>query len=264
MPKMGFLGCGNMGSALVRSVCGQNIEDTQLLIFDIDHVKTEALARETGAGVADTQTDLFAKSEVVVLAVKPNQMAASLKGLEQTARNKLVISIAAGISLHHLAALLPLSRLIRVMPNTPAQLGVGVIAYSPDTNCSDADTTLFATLFKGAGRLFPVEEKLMDAVTGLSGSGPAYVFAAINALAEGGVREGIPKAMALPMAAQTFLGAARMVLESGEHPELLKDRVTSPGGTTAAGLARLEKGGLRSLLIEAVCAAAARSRELGQ
>jgi pyrroline-5-carboxylate reductase len=176
----------------------------------------------------------------------------------------LVISVAAGISLAQLAeGLGPLPRLVRVMPNTPCLVGQGASGYCMGANTSLADQRLVEQLLSAVGIAVPVEEKLLDAVTGLSGSGPAFGYLMIEALSDGGVLAGLPRDIALQLAAQTLKGAAEMVLATGEHPGRLKDQVTSPGGTTIVGLQALEAGGLRSALINAVAAAVKRSKELG-
>lgn len=262
-PRIGCIGCGNMGAALVRGIAGAGLASS-ITVMDVSQEAAAALAAASGATAVSTVGHLAADSDMIIIAVKPGQIAPLLDSHAAHAlRDRLVVSVAAGVTLSRLTALLPASRIIRVMPNTPALIGAGVIAWASGEGCTEQDTHCFESVFRCAGKLFRFEERLLDAVTGLSGSGPAYVFLLINALAEGGVREGLTKADALTMAAQTFLGSARMILEGGEHPEILKDRVTSPGGTTAAGLAVLEERAVRSACIDAVQAAAARSRELG-
>lgn len=260
--NIGILGCGNMGTALARAV---QTSGHALILFDTVSRKAKESADEYGATLAAGAGELVQKSDCCIVAVKPSQIAQALAGdFAANAAGKLVISVAAGIPLTRLETLLPESRLVRVMPNTPALIGKGVLAFSTAPGVSDDDRELVNSLLEPAGLVVPVEEKYMDTVTGLSGSGPAYAFVIINALAEGAVRLGLGKEQALKMAAQTMAGAAELVLESGKHPELLKDRVTSPGGTTAAALARLEAAGIRSALIEAVGAAEERARELGK
>lgn len=254
---IGIIGCGNMGSALAASIAAG--ADIELHLYDIDTDRLQKIASQTGATAATDPSALLSSCRAVILALKPDQMHQLSGSYPET----LLVSIAAGLSLEKLGTLFPESKIIRVMPNTPAMIGRGVAAYCGNGSVGSGDLELAAALFNGSCTLFQVPEKLMDAVTGLSGSGPAYVFAAINALAEGGVLNGLPKETALKMAATTFAGAAMMILEQQIHPEILKDRVTSPGGTTAAGLAVLERGGMRSLFIDAVTAAANRSRELG-
>lgn len=255
-PAVGLIGCGNMGSALVPAIAA-SID--KLVVFDVDREKSLSLTQsEHVEAVLDIQ-EIVEQTDIIILAVKPAQ----IPQLNVKITGKLLISIAAGISLSKLTGLFPSNHIIRVMPNTPALISRGVFAYTTDSKVNEDEVKIFSQLFAGCGSLFAVNEELMDAVTGLSGSGPAYVFAAINAMAEGGVIEGIPKQTALQMAALTFAGAADMVVQQKVHPEILKDRVTSPGGTTAAGLASLEEGAFRSLWIKAVQSAAQRSRELG-
>jgi pyrroline-5-carboxylate reductase len=226
----------------------------------------DAFVRETGGANIQTNTLLACDCQVLVLAVKPQQadaVAAELK--DAVTADHLVISIMAGITLDRLASLLPnATRLVRVMPNTPALIGCGASGYALGFGASQADADFVDGLLSTVGLAVRLPEHLLDAVTGLSGSGPAYVFQIIEALSDGGVRTGLPRDVATRLAAQTLLGAARMVLETGQHPAALKDAVTSPGGTTIAGLAAMEAGGVRAALIEAVTAATQRSKELGK
>ncbi len=215
------------------------------------------------ARIAASNTDVAAAAGVVVLAVKPQQMPAVLDEIGANATGKLVVSIAAGVRLATIASRLANARLIRVMPNTPCLIGQSASAFALGPKATDADAALVRQLLEAVGRAYCVDEKLLDAVTGLSGSGPAFVYVAIEALADGGVRMGLPRDVALSLAAQTFKGSAEMVLSTGEHPAVLKDRVASPGGTTIAGLQALESGGLRAALMGAVEAATNRSIELG-
>ncbi|HOG65618.1 MAG TPA: pyrroline-5-carboxylate reductase [Spirochaetota bacterium] len=262
-PRIGCIGCGNMGGALVRGIAGSGLASS-ITVMDVRPEASAELAAACGASAVSSIGDLAAGSDIVILAVKPGQIDTLLDANASRAlKDRLVVSVAAGVTLDRLSTRLPASRLIRVMPNTPALIGAGVIAWTAGSTVTEQEVLLFETVFRTAGKLFRFDEKQMDAVTGLSGSGPAYVFLLLNAFAEGGAREGLNKTDALVMAAQTFLGAARMVLEGGEHPEVLKDRVTSPGGTTAAGLATLEECAVRSACIKAVHAATLRSRELG-
>ncbi|MEX0716428.1 MAG: pyrroline-5-carboxylate reductase, partial [Planctomycetaceae bacterium] len=206
------------------------------------------------------------EADVIVLAVKPQHMAEALSQLAgHLHETQLVVSIAAGVPIATIAQSLGENvRIVRVMPNTPALVGAGASAFALGGAATADDAELAERLFATVGIAVRVPEDLLDAVTGLSGSGPAYVYQAIEALSDGGVRVGLPRDVATKLAAQTVLGAARMVLDTGEHPAALKDAVTSPGGTTIAGLHALEQGGLRKCLIDAVVAATARSRELGQ
>ncbi|MDE0569515.1 MAG: pyrroline-5-carboxylate reductase, partial [Verrucomicrobiales bacterium] len=188
-----------------------------------------------------------------------------LEGLNSLTQSKLFISIAAGLQLMDLEESLGESaRVIRVMPNTPALVGKGASAFSRGTKANDEDTNFVINILGSVGKVLEVPEKQIDAITGLSGSGPAYIYTVIEALADGGVLVGLPEDQALLLAAQTVSGAAEMILQTGEHPASLRDQVASPGGTTVAGLAALESGKLRATLIDAVRAATLRSKELGK
>jgi pyrroline-5-carboxylate reductase len=201
----------------------------------------------------------------VILAVKPQVLAHVLGDIRGDLHRVLLVSIAAGVRIQSIMDQAPgAQRVIRAMPNMPVLVREGITALSWGGTLSDEDKDIARTVFQAVGRVIPIEERLMDAVTGLSGSGPAYVFQAIEALADGGVKMGLPRQTAEVLAAQTVLGAARMVLESGDHPAKLKDRVASPGGTTIAGLHRLEEGRFRATLMGAVEAATKRSQELSR
>jgi len=222
--------------------------------------------KSTGVKALDANAAVAAACDVLVLAVKPQVMPAVLAELRPAlASRHLVVSIAAGVTLKTLADGLGDSmRLVRVMPNTPCLVGASASAYAPGPSATAADVELVGQLFGAVGKAFLVAEPLLDAVTGLSGSGPAFVYVFIEALADGGVKCGLPRDVALALAAQTVLGAAKMVLETGQHPGALKDAVASPGGTTIAGLHALERAGLRAAAMDAVEAATKRSQELGR
>jgi pyrroline-5-carboxylate reductase len=211
-------------------------------------------------------TDLVRRAEVVVLAVKPAQMADALAGIGPVVTTRhLLVSIAAGVTLSAIEGSLPAgARVIRVMPNTPALVGMSASAFARGRAATAADAGLVGELLSSVGLALEVPEKLLDAVTGLSGSGPAYVFLMIEALSDGGVAAGLPRDVATKLAAQTLLGGARMVLETGMHPGALKDMVTSPGGTTIDGLHTLEQAGVRGALMSAVRVAAEKSAKLGK
>jgi pyrroline-5-carboxylate reductase len=229
---------------------------------------SEALARfteATGGRASADNRQLAAAADVIFLAVKPQQMPEVLADLRPAVSGeKLVVSIAAGIRLNVLAeGLGGEARLVRVMPNTPCLVGQGACGYCLGETATAEDGHLVKQLLDAVGVAYRVEEKLLDAVTGLSGSGPAFVYVIVEALSDGGVRMGLPRQVATALAAQTVRGAAEMVLATGEHTGVLKDRVTSPGGTTIAGLQAMESGGLRAALMAAVEAATRRSVELG-
>lgn len=265
MKRIAVIGAGQMAEALLAGLlASQTVSPDALYATDISVERRDLVKRRFGVRVGSDNGEAAAWAEVVLLAVKPQSLDAVLEGLASALAGRLVISIAAGVSIGRIAGWLgPTSRIVRVMPNAPALVREGVSALAAGPGVTEDEMRLVRSLFESVGRVVVVEERLMDAVTGLSGSGPAYAFAAIEALADGGVKMGLPRATAELLAAQTLLGAARMLLETGEHPGRLKDRVASPGGTTMAGLHRLEQGGLRATLMAAVEAATKRSKELG-
>lgn len=260
--KIAFLGAGRMATALAGGLTGNGFPTDQIAAYDTDPKSAEKFKAATGApAFTDSREKLFDISDIIVIAVKPQYLKTALAGLK--IKSKLIISIVAGVKLATLHELTGSSRVIRVMPNTPALVRAGISAYSPSEQISRQDIENTEFILKSVGRCCRLEESLMDAVTGLSGSGPAYVFDFIQALADGGVKEGLPRNEAILLAAQTVAGAAQMVLQTGQHPAVLRDQVTSPGGTTASALAVLEKGAFRGLVADAVSAAAKRSAELG-
>ena len=264
--KIGFIGAGQMATALAQGFVGANLlPATAITAFDPVQAATEKLAKElAGLVVSASNVEAAKQADVIILAVKPQVMPVVYQDLAGKLADKLVISIAAGISLDKLRAGLNTNRIVRVMPNTPCLVSKGASAYALASGATADDSELVKKLLSSVGIAHQVEEKLLDAVTGLSGSGPAYVYLIIEALSDGGVRAGLPRALATSLAAQTVLGAAEMVLTRGDHPAVLKDAVTSPGGTTIAGLQALEDRGIRGALIAAVEAATKRSAELGK
>lgn len=262
---VGFIGGGRMAEALISGmVTAALYQPEQIHVADPDASRLEHLKNQYGVQVGLTNDEVAGTSEAVVLAVKPQVLAEALTEIREGVRNRLVISVAAGVSIHRILQLLGGdARVVRAMPNTPAMVGEGMTGLAVGPGVGQAEAACARQIFESVGKVVPVEERLMDAVTGLSGSGPAYIFLAIEAMADGGVKMGLPRGTASLLAAQTVLGAARMVLETGQHPASLKDQVASPGGTTIAGLHRLEQGGLRAVMIDAVEAATKRSQELG-
>jgi pyrroline-5-carboxylate reductase len=264
--KLGFLGCGKMSGALVRGilsggVCGA----ADVRVSDVVPAAVEALGRETGVRCEASNEAVVAGSDVVVVCVKPQDALGVLRSLGGVLAGRLVVSIAAGLSLARLEEAAGAGvRVVRVMPNTPALVHKGASVYALGTAATEADAQTVEKLFGAVGSVGCVKEPLLDAVTGLSGSGPAYAYLMVEALADGGVLMGLPRELALRLAAQTVAGAAEMILQTGQHPGTLRDAVTSPGGTTIAGLEALERGGVRAGLIAAVRAATERSRELGR
>lgn len=268
--RIGFLGGGAMAEALLAGLVAAGAPPDRLLVSDPAPARREHLAHRFGVRTTSENLEVVAGSEAVVLAVKPGLVPPVLEGLAAPSPADLLrplwISIAAGIPLARLGDSLPTgARIVRAMPNTPALVRAGMTAWLAGGGCGDADRALARALFETVGAAWECpSEAQLDAVTGLSGSGPAYVFVFLEALSDAGVRVGLPRAAASLLACQTVLGAARMVQETGRHPAELKDQVTSPGGTTIAGLERLEAGGLRAAVYDAVSAATARSRELGR
>jgi pyrroline-5-carboxylate reductase len=262
---LGVIGAGAMGAALVRGFVGQGaLAAGEVIVADVRAEAAQALAAATGVSVAAGNAEVVGQAEAVLLAVKPQILAEVAQPLEWRP-GQLVISIAAGVSLARLQALTtPEQPLVRVMPNVLVTVSEGASAYAANDRATAEHQALVQRLLASVGVAVPVPERLLDAVTGLSGSGPAFAAVFLEALADGGVAAGLPRGEAVRLAAQTLVGVGRWVLETGGSPASLKDLVTSPGGTTIAGLRALEAGGLRGAAIEAVVAAALRSRELGQ
>jgi pyrroline-5-carboxylate reductase len=226
----------------------------------------EKFQADTGIAAGSSNAAVVAKCRVLVLAVKPHIVPQVLEELREHVRDDhLIVSIAAGITLSHLQeGIGEAARIVRVMPNTPALVGQSATGFALGAKATAADAELVETLFRAVGLAYRLPEHLLDAVTGLSGSGPAYAYQFIEALSDGGVKMGLPRDVATQLAAQTILGAAKMVIETGHHPAALKDAVASPGGTTIAGLHALERAGFRAAAMDAVEAATLRAKELGQ
>lgn len=261
--SVGFVGAGNMASALIRGLVRSGFPATQIIAKDTDPSKTRSLSQELGIIAVDNAAKLAQDCDIVVLALKPGVTAEVARGFRAVSGDTLWISVAAGVKTSTLEeALGDGARVVRAMPNTPALIGQGATGVCAGTNATDADLDLARELLAAAGSSVVVQESMMDAVTGLSGSGPAFVMMVIEAMTDGAVRAGLPRPLAQELAAQTVKGAAAMLQETGKHPGELKDMVTSPAGTTIAGVEALEAAGLRNAMISAVTAAAARSREL--
>ena len=265
--NIGFLGAGKMATALAKGFVRAEIAfPKEISAADPVDAARKHFAAELGATTSASNLEVARGATVLILATKPDQAAAALAEIHGAfTKRHLLISIAAGVTLEKLEAALPAgARVIRVMPNTPALVGEGASAFALGKNATAADSELAKELLSAVGVALQVKENLLDAVTGLSGSGPAYVYQFIEALSDGGVASGLPRDIATKLAAQTVLGAAKMVLETGQHPGALKDQVTSPGGTTIEGLHELEKGKLRATVMSAVRAATEKSKKLGQ
>jgi pyrroline-5-carboxylate reductase len=255
---IGFLGAGRMATALAGGIVKAKLVTSRALFAaDVVPAAARAFAKVTGGKALKKNPEVLQKAKVIVIAVKPHQVEELLGSLVDDITSKhLFISIAAGVTIAQLeAALGGKARVIRVMPNTPALVGEGASGFARGTRAKAADAKLAARMLGAVGMAVEVPERLLNAVTGLSGSGPAYGFQIVEALSDGGVAAGLPREMATRLAAQTMLGAAKMVLETGEHPGTLKDMVTSPGGTTIEGLHELEAAGVRNGLMNAVRAA---------
>ncbi len=265
--KIGFVGAGNMAGALIKGLLlSGTVTPPQILASDVRDERLAELSAEHGIATTKDNAKLAAWADVIVLAVKPQVIDKVIASVTGSIRpGTLVISIAAGVPIESLEARLPNdARVIRTMPNTAAIALAGATAIAPGTHASEDDLAVARRLFEATGRVVVLDETLLDAVTGLSGSGPAYVMLIIEALADGGVKVGLHRETALLLAAQTVYGSAKLLLDTGEHPGRLKDMVTSPGGTAIAGLHTLEAGGLRTTLINAVENATRRSIELGE
>jgi len=265
--KVAIIGGGKMGEVIASGILKAGLaQPASVTVTDVVPERLAYLKGKHSVAVSEDNRKAVREADIIVLAVKPQGMADVLKELSTVVdRKKLVISIAAGIPIRFIAEHLKKGvPIVRVMPNTPALVGEGAAALAAGENASGADLAAARAIFDALGVTVVVKEDLMDAVTGLSGSGPAYAFIMIDALSDGGVLMGLPRDVALKLAAQTILGAAKLYLDSLKHPGELRDMVTSPGGTTIAGIHALEKYGLRSSLIHAVEAATLRSKELGK
>lgn len=266
--QLGFIGGGVMAEAILARLCDRGtIAPAQILVSEPMAARRSLLVERYGVQTTDDNRSLLAQATVVVLAIKPQmfaQVAAQVAGSWTAAQPPLVLSILAGTPLAKLEAAFGDCPVVRAMPNTPATVGAGVTAIAPGSSVTADHMAQARQIFEAIGSVVEVPESLMDAVTGLSGSGPAFVALFVEALTDGGVAAGLPRATASTLALQTVLGTAQLLLETELHPAVLKDRVTSPGGTTIAGVAALERAGLRSAVIEAVQAAWQRSRSLGQ
>lgn len=253
---IGFIGTGNMAVPIIEGMINGAVVRPEEILLDKNRSRAAALHEKLGVTLCDGLAELVKASDVLVLAVKPNVVAKVLKEAGEGLQGKAILSVAAGWSTEMLAKAAPGARVLRVMPNTPALVGEGMTAMSKAHTLSEEECKLAERIFSAFGRAVWVEEYMMEAVIGVSGSGPAYAFMFIEAMADGGVMKGLPRKAAQELAAQTLLGAAKMVLESGKHTGELKDMVCSPGGTTIAAVHALEKGGFRSAVIDAVAASA--------
>ena len=263
---IGFVGTGNMGEALIRGLLKAGVaEPGQIVGSDPRRDRAAELGERYAIRTTHDNVEVARQADILILAIKPQLMERVLEEIgPEIHAHALVISIAAGVPLSAIEARLPQARVIRTMPNTPALVGAAATAIAVGGHATDDDLKAAQSIFDSVGMTVTLDEAQMDAVTGLSGSGPAYVFLVIEALSDAGVKVGLSRHHAQALAAQTLLGSAKLLIETDEHPGRLKDMVTSPGGTAIAGLHTIEAGGLRTTLMDAVEAATKRSQELGE
>ena len=260
MNKIGFIGGGALAESIVRGICGKVFASNDIFIAEIRPERCEELKRY-GVNVS-TQADFLDVIDMLIVAVKPKDAEKTFAALQgKVPASTIITYTVAGLKLACVEKFFPDNKIVRIMPNVAVSVAESMTAYTLNERAA-ADGATIKNFWSTLGRAVEVEERLMDAVTGLSGSGPAYAFLMIDALSDGGVAAGLPRAQAIELAAQTLLGAAKMVLQSGEHPDALRDKVTSPAGTTIEGVRVLERGGFRSSLIEAVLAATEKSKSL--
>ena len=261
--KYAFLGAGKMAFAIIQGMLRAKVCASSEIIASCPEPELlENLRDATSINVVTSNAEASSNAPVIILCVKPNDVEAALGQAGSLLEGKLLISIVAGMKIGGLKSHVPGARVIRAMPNTAAMISRAATAFSCDESVSPEDRLVAEAVFSSIGEVYQVEEKLLDAVTGLSGSGPAYVYLMIEALSDGGVACGLPRKLSLDLAVQTVIGAAEMVCATSEHPAVLREMVTSPAGTTMAGLRELEDRGVRSAFLEAVCAAAGRAGEL--
>jgi pyrroline-5-carboxylate reductase len=264
--KIAVIGAGKIGSAIARGILKAGLVGKEAVVAsDVSEALRRAISRDLGIKVTAANLEACDFADIVILAVKPQTIAPVAQEIgNRVGKKKLVVSVAAGVPLARLERHLePGARVVRVMPNIACVVGAAAAAYAPGAHATSADLEKVGAILDSFGVGMAVEEKYLDAVTGLSGSGPAYVFLFMEALADGGVEAGLSREIALKLAMQTVYGAARMALESDKHLAALKDEVTSPGGTTIAGLYAMERKGFHGIVMDAVVSAARRSQELG-
>ncbi len=264
---LGIIGGGNMGEALIAGITQSRLlRPAEILFFEPRPERKEYLEEKFRVRPMKSNKELVSRAFTLILAVKPQSVPEVLKEIAHSLKpHHLLISICAGVPLDYLQSFIPAPvRLIRAMPNTPALIQRGATALAPSPHAQPEDLAAAESIFQAVGITAVVREAQMDAVTGLSGSGPAYVFAAIEALTSGGVKEGLPADVAMKLTTQTVLGSAQLLLDSAKHPATLREQVCTPGGTTMAGLYAMEEGGFRLAMMNAVIAATRRSRELGE
>ena len=261
--KVGFIGGGALAESVIKGIRGVLVTSENIFVSEMRQERCDELTKRYRINATVGAESFIDKVKFLIIAVKPKDAEKTLTALrDKVTLNTTILSVVAGLKMSILEKYFPSHAVVRLMPNVALSVGEGMTAYAPNTKVLESDKVLVKNFWSAIGRAVEVDEKLMDAVTGLSGSGPAYAFLMIDALADGGVAAGLPRNISIELAAQTLLGAAKMVLETGEHPDALRDRVTSPAGTTIEGVRVLERGGFRSSLIEAVIAATEKSRKL--
>ena len=261
--KIGIIGCGNMGGAILKGALASGVlAPEQAYVYDISPAAMEA-AKNLGVNLAADDEEVCAKSDIILLAVKPQNAAEALAMCKKALDGKALMSIVAGVTVERLQNMIDgTPRILRIMPNTPALVFEGAFALCSDNDFTEAELDAAKAIYEKIGVVEMIPEKLIDAVCGLSGGGPAYAAMFIEALADGGVKNGLPRATAFRLAAQTCLGTAKMILETGIHPGALKDMVTSPGGTTIEGCEALERGGMRYAVIDCINVATEKSKKI--
>lgn len=263
--KLGFIGAGNMGSSIIKGILDKGYIEPQNLYISRKRPELSAEYAKMGVQIMPCNTALVQAVDCVVLAVKPVYLPQVLSEVHDYLNDKFVISIVAGWTYEMLYEALPgTARFVRVMPNTPLAVGEGMSLISSRYSCTEEEFAFTKQVFEAAGKIAVVEDHVFTPANGISGCGPAFVYTFIEALADGGVRYGVPRALAYELAAQTLIGAAKMVLETGDHPGKLKDAVCSPGGTTIEGIYALERGGLRAAVIDAVGATVEKTKKLSK
>ena len=261
MNKVGFIGGGALAESIVRGICGKVFAPNDIFICEVRPARCEELSTRYGVN-ASTEMNFLDAVDLLIGAVKPKDAEQTFSSMQgKISATTLLTYTVAGLKIANVEKFFPANKIVRIMPNVAVSVGESMTAYTLNSHAAQDGSTI-KNFWSTLGRAVEVDEKLMDAVTGLSGSGPAYAFLMIDALSDGGVAVGLPRAMAIELAAQTMLGAAKMVLQSNEHPDVLRDKVTSPAGTTIEGVRVLERGGVRSSLIEAVIAATEKSKSL--
>lgn len=264
--RIGFVGAGNMASAIIEGIVKKEILPAKnLYVYDIDQVKLASMEKELGITKVSSLPEIIKNADIILLCVKPNVMGIVLQNIKNEIKDKAVVSIAAGWSALKIKEMIGNDKkVLRLMPNTPLMAGEGMTVFETPNNIDKEDYTLIQSIFGALGQTAEAPEKLMDAVTAVSGSGPAYAYLFIDAIADGGVLEGLPKDLALKLAAQTVLGAAKMVIDTGKHPSVLKDAVCSPGGTTIEAVKTLEDNAFKGTLMQAVRDCADKSKMLSK